>query len=80
MAGDTAVKTPMNCPGCGRETGKGKAYCANPACVAAAGPPPPSAARSIKFNLDLDFIKLARLGAAAIAVLAAAYICFFVRF
>jgi predicted nucleic acid-binding Zn ribbon protein len=75
----------MNCPKCGLPIPDGVAYCSNPACGAVTGAPAPRAERhikiekTVKLNFKLDFVKLARLAAAIIALLAGAYLYFFAR-
>ncbi|OGR44554.1 MAG: hypothetical protein A2X35_00380 [Elusimicrobia bacterium GWA2_61_42] len=73
----------MRCPKCGAEIEGGKAYCSNPACGAVPGQAKPASryvvVKNLSFNLSFDFVKLARLGALLIAILAAAYLYFFAK-
>ncbi len=73
----------MNCPRCGAAVGEGRAYCSNPACGAAPATAGPAKEvkmeKSVSFRLTLDFVTLARLAAALIALLAAAWLYFFAR-
>lgn len=68
----------MNCPKCGAAIEEGKGYCSNPACGAVPGAPARTivANKDFRVSIKLDFVLLARLAAALIAVIAAALLYF----
>ncbi len=73
----------MNCPKCGAAIPEGMAYCSNPACGAVPGPQPSAAGcimrKEMNTKLNFNFVKLARVAAVSIILLAAAYLYFFAR-